>query len=132
MNPLKAGSSEQRTISAQDLSDNHSWAGFGKGFSRVIPPVRRKRHSLSSIFPLWTGRISMLDIILLLWSGNRVRTVITKLNSRIFQYIPGWMELNFQDISDAVNHTSVVISMLSTIYFGVFCGDGAFFLVQYF
>lgn len=54
MSPLKAGSSEQRTISAQDLSDSHSWAGLGKGLPRVTPPVRRNRHSLSSIFPLST------------------------------------------------------------------------------
>ena len=46
----------------------------------------------------------------------RVRTVITKLNSRIFQYIPGWIELNFQDFSDSdvVHHTSVAINMLSS------------------
>ena len=42
-----------------------------------------------------------------------------------FQYIPGWIELHFQDISDVVYHTSVAIYMFSTIYFGVFCGDGA-------
>ena len=43
-----------------------------------------------------------------------------------FQDIPGWIELNFQDFSDEVYHTSVAINMLSTIYFGVSCGDGAF------
>ena len=42
-----------------------------------------------------------------------------------FKYIPGWKELNFQDISEAVlNETSVAINMLSSIYFGVF--DAAF------
>ena len=43
-----------------------------------------------------------------------------------FQDIPGWIEVNFQDFSDVVYRTSVAINMLSTIYFGVFCGDGAF------
>ena len=33
-----------------------------------------------------------------------------------FQYIPGWIELNFQDFSDSdvVHHTSVAINMLSS------------------
>ena len=44
--------------------------------------------------------------------NSRVRTIIKKLNSRIFQYIPGWVELNFQDISDTVYHTSIAIKML--------------------
>ena len=50
------------------------------------------------------------------YATYRVRTVITKLNSRIFQYIPGWIELNFQDFSDSdvVHHTSVAINMLSS------------------
>ena len=74
----------------------------------------------------------------------RVRTVITKWNSRIFQYIPGWIELNFHDFSDSdvvywSHNPYVAINMLSsgrklceghdrrrTIYFGLFCGDEAF------
>lgn len=47
--PLKAGKSLHRTISAQDFSVNHGVAGFGKGLSRAMPPVRRNLHSLSSI-----------------------------------------------------------------------------------
>ena len=43
---------------------------------------------------------------------NRVHTVIK------FQHIPGWIELNFQDISDEVHHTSAAINL----YFVVF-GD---------
>ena len=42
-----------------------------------------------------------------------------------FKDIPGWIEQNFLDCSDMVCHTSVAINMLSTIYFGVFCGNGA-------
>ena len=38
--------------------------------------------------------------------------------------IPGWIELNFQDISDAAYHTNVAINMVSSIYFCVF-GGGA-------
>ena len=30
-----------------------------------------------------------------------------------FQYIPGWIELNFQDISRAVYHSNVEINILS-------------------
>ena len=37
-------------------------------------------------------------------TSRRVRTVIKKYNSSIFQYNPGWIELNFQDICDAVSH----------------------------
>ena len=32
----------------------------------------------------------------------------------LFQYIPGWIELNFQDFSDVAYRTSVAINMLST------------------
>ena len=32
-----------------------------------------------------------------------------------FQYIPGWVELNFQDISGAVYHTNIDIKKLSRI-----------------
>ena len=39
-----------------------------------------------------------------------------------FQYIPGWTELNFQNISDAVYQTSVAIDTTSSIYFDTF-GD---------
>ena len=35
-----------------------------------------------------------------------------------FQYLPGWTEQNFQDVSDAVYHTSIAINMLSSMYFG--------------
>ena len=39
------------------------------------------------------------------------------------QYIPGWIELNFHDISDAYTYqTSVEINTLSSIYFGGFGG----------
>ena len=39
-------------------------------------------------------------------------------DSSIFLYNPGWIELNFQDISEAIYHVG--------IYFGVFSGEGAF------
>ena len=35
-------------------------------------------------------------------------------------------KLHFQDFSDVVYHTSVAINTLSTIYFGIFCDNGAF------
>ena len=57
---------------------------------------------------------------------SRVRTIIKKYNSRIFQYIPGWVEINFQDISDTVYHTSVAVNMLLNIFFTVFGGGGTF------
>ena len=34
-----------------------------------------------------------------------------------FQKIPGWIELNFQDISDVVYRTNVAINMVLSIYF---------------
>ena len=37
-----------------------------------------------------------------------------------FQHIPGWIEVNVQDISETVYHTSVAINMLSKIYFAIF------------
>ena len=46
---------------------------------------------------------------------HRVRTAIKKRDSIIFQYIPGWIELNFQDISGAVYHTNKEINILSRI-----------------
>ena len=64
---------------------------------------------------------NLLDIV-----ATRVRTIIQKINSRIFQYIPGWVELNFQDISDTVYHTSIAINMLLSIYFTIFGGGGTF------
>lgn len=54
--PSKAGSCEQRTISAHDLSVSQLEAGLGKGFSRATPPVSRNRHSWSLTSPLNTGR----------------------------------------------------------------------------
>ena len=49
----------------------------------------------------------------------RVRAVKKK-----FQYIPGWIELNFQDISDAIYQANVAINILSlaSIYLGAFGG----------
>ena len=49
----------------------------------------------------------------------RVRSVITKLNSRILQYIPGWIELNFQDFSDVVYHVALLCSQLLILAFSV-------------
>ena len=54
---------------------------------------------------------------------NRVHTKVKKIfenipqgpysNKKIqFQHIPGWIELNLQDISDAVYQTSIAINML--------------------
>ena len=59
--PLKDGSAEQRTISAQDFSVNQSEAGFGNLFSRATPPVSRNRHSCSSILPLQLKENDMLQ-----------------------------------------------------------------------
>ena len=41
-----------------------------------------------------------------------------------FKYIPGWIELIFQDISDAVYHTGRAVNYASktSIYFTVFGG----------
>ena len=48
LNPPRLGRSEARTISDQDFSFSQSEQGFGKGLSNATPPVRRKRHTLSS------------------------------------------------------------------------------------
>ena len=36
-------------------------------------------------------------------------------NKDKFQYILGWIELNFQDITHMVYHTSIAINILSSI-----------------
>ena len=50
--PLNFGISLSLTNSAHDLSESHSDAGFGCGFSRATPPVSRNLQWLSSISPL--------------------------------------------------------------------------------
>ena len=41
---------------------------------------------------------------------------------QLFQYIPGWTDVNVQDIPDAVYQKSLAINMPSSIYFGAFGG----------
>ena len=65
-------------------------------------------------------------ILIHLGKGSYSNKEIVPVYSSIFQYVPGWIELNFQDISDVVYHTSVAINMLSCIYFATFGGGGTF------
>ena len=58
-----------------------------------------------------------------LWQGSHSNNEIK------FQDIPVYSRMdrtNFRDFSDVVYHTSVAIDTLSTSYFGIFHGDGAF------
>lgn len=76
MKPLKAGISEQRTISAQDLSDSQVGAGFGKGFSKATPPVSKNRHSWSSSSPLkYVGTYMYTPLMFTTWKG--IKTILT-------------------------------------------------------
>jgi len=53
-NPFKFLSElDDLTISDHDFSVSHSDAGFGYGLSRPTPPVNKKRHTSSSIRPLF-------------------------------------------------------------------------------
>ena len=60
------------------------------------------------------GRLVAANFLLPVdWSAVRITghvevpATVKKSNSSIFQHIPGWIELIFQDISDAVYQTSV-------------------------
>lgn len=98
MKPWNAGKSQQRTISAHDLSVSQSVAGLGKGFSKATPPVSRNRHSRSSILPLYGTWIckavvsKYITVHVYAWhnykskySTHRLRHVLIGL-SQIFQW----------------------------------------------
>ena len=79
-NPFKFLSElDDLTISDHDFSVSHSDAGFGYGLSRPTPPVNKKRHTSSSIRPLffylWFSKKINNSIVYSFWKIIELRMI---------------------------------------------------------
>ena len=83
---------------------------FQDGKSKIKPQLERAKTVL-------TVAIREPTLVIFQRSGQLQQMQGSYSNKEMrFQYIPGWVELNFQDISGAVYHTNIDINKLTCTY----------------